>query len=294
MFENSKKYYEAIDGDVDSLGSETIYQPGIYTEGDNVGGNRSLITLTTTPGYLNGLKEGVFGIISLFYLYPDFRGAGRVYDSQTTLAGSEGIVFKKNGGAPTFYSKWEDDGGSSLYFGVEIVTLDEFHLSTTVVNPLTTGPGSGWGCMYIDDKFFDEDNSCSLLKDTEDNIKLGAKWENDTYNAHARFGFFSFLDLSGISAIQTNDLTGKRPWVASFSKFLYDVARNYNYDPSRIRKAIYTFNKNIEGVFWKLDEAGLSGSASSISLSACDIKTGKNKSGFGGYTSVPGCSGVIL
>lgn len=285
------EYYEAASGELVSPGIETIYQPGIHTAGL---ASNSWILLTTTSGYVDSLRNKNFAIITTFNIYDTSDTGAMVFDTQTIHieADVQGIYLRKVAGGPAIKVKWSSGVGTSfLITGTQSeVVCGELHFHLIFGNFATTNGGS----LNIDGEFRKIATPYSGVLNTADptRIRLGARLDDPTSVADdscvADFGFFAILDLDNI--IGDFNIS----WTDAFASMMYTLMQDYNYNPSRIRKEIYTYDKGIKGVYWKLDEAGESGDASNLTLSAYDIRTGKLKSGFGGSTSATGCTGVRL
>jgi len=82
------------------------------------------------------------------------------------------------------------------------------------------------------------------------------------------YGFFAILNIGTITPSTT-----KLAWYEEFTNMLNNLDQ-YNWNPDAMRAAIMSYDPSISGDFWKLDEAGTSGSADSLALVKYNIADG--------------------
>lgn len=210
---------------------------GLHTDGD-----ASYIDLNTTSGYLNGLREAKWAIISIMCPH----SANAISDRYISMEGAAGIYFFDSSGSGDLRFEWA--GTNVLRLTAASVTEDVTHNMVVVAD--ISGENDSW--LRIDsDAYTASDTLCSGL-DAADagKIRLGAAADDAAGKAIADFGFFAILDLSSITTV---DSTFAEELAAAVN-----TACGSTWNPATIQAAIvnydnYTSAGTIAGTCWYLN-----------------------------------------
>jgi len=236
------------------------------------------IDLTTDADYLNDLRNGSFGVVTVFIPDSNTLDAGSYWDADAEP--NYPALVKNDAAAPVITGYFSWPGGASI--------THEITLNEDVVNDWILAVNSSESWASFNGGTVDNDAGHNTLDAAQSTfIRLGANADDPTsWKAIGSFAFFAVLDLSSVTVD------------ATFGQALADavnaVEASHCYDPEKIREAIIGVDSNITGVFWKLDEAGTSGSANSLTLTRYKVEDGTVDSTEGGTTSLSGCTGCII
>lgn len=276
-FTNTIEYYNALEGKLSPLGSETIYQKFIHTTGVT---DSSYIQLATSKNYLNNLRTGIFAIISIHNIYSSSPQFATAYDTRVGGARvGHGISFNRATNPNTYALDWDGvTAGTDDILIQDVVEEDILYTLINIINvpaPICR--------LYLNGGLWGSDTDFRDLFETDPLlIDRGKRHTSDASKGYTigDFGPFFILDLNNVTDTIDAD------WMDSFSNTISNVSIDYKYNVNRIRKAVYAYDNNIEGVYWKFD---------SISdFTAYSVKDGSIKEGFTGETSPAGCSEVNI
>ncbi len=216
--------------------------------------------------------------MSIFILNVDSGCAN--YGRTASAEASSGISFRSfRGNVANRFEEWWS-GDSTFYVAGEPVSEDSTH---NIVAALDVS-GDTIGLFLIDGVLRVTDTNVSGLTACQSTlIRLGARAYDADYKSTAKFGFFAVLYLSGVAVVNQ-----------AFAESLSVAIHGAVFSPDAIRAAIMAVDVNITGVFWKLNEAGESGSFDSQTVVRYDITDGSVDAANGGTSSAAGCDGTII
>jgi len=246
--------------------------PGIHVN------ETGYVTLTTDTDYLNSLKDGSFGFVVITIPESGNIDDDALWDAQAGAVDNPALYYN---GAPVteMHFQWASSGANINH--TLTPTFD------SVNDWVMTANGSASWASFNGEAVNEDAYGATLVAANTNTIRIGADADNPAnHPGSVSFGFFAVLDLSNVTVN------------ATFSQNLADtvnaVRSSYAYDPERIRQAIIAVDSNITGVFWKLDEAGRSGSANGLTLTRYKVEDGSVDSTSGGTTSSSGCTGCTM
>lgn len=247
-------------------------QPGIATDGA-VG----YVDLTTANNYLNDLRAGEFAIVQVYKTAAGF-GASQRLASAETLADLSFVIC---GGAssPQQSIHWTGAAGISTYQKDFGTWLDPHSL--VLVLDSANARSCRDGALVLTDAY------ATLTAADAAKVRLGARARDGGNPASATFGPFFILDLTGVGAVDA-------AFSLSLATAINTACVEHDYDPDAIRAAIIAVDANIAGVYWKLDEAGTSGSFDSQTVIRYDVTDGSVDAANGGTSSAGGCDGAVV
>ena len=213
------------------------------------------IDLKTSYDYLNGLRAGKFGIVTVFNVDSDCADYARLLSNETSPNNAYRMI--RNTTADSYSSLF---GGTSALDGSFTSTENKIHNIATIINISTT---NGWvsqdGVLVVTDP-----NVSGLNAGQNTLLRLGrTSYVASTYSK-AKFGFTAILDFTDVTTVDAT-------WSTELSEAINAAAIASNYDATAIANAIYNYDNAIKGVYYPLNEAS-SGDTSSYYLLARDIQ----------------------
>jgi hypothetical protein len=243
------------------------------------GESGSFLDLLTDFDFLNNLRDGKFGIVSVFEVDSDTANFRKIFSTETSSG--QGLPLRKS--SPETYTSVYD-GTDPFDVGAITITEDNIHSFVQIAN-LTTG--DGW--VLLDGNSMGSDASISGLVASQSTLmRLASNAYSEGAFAKAKFGFTAILDFTAVT--DTIDAT----WSTDLSEAINNAAVSSNYNAHSIAAAIFAYDNNISGVYYALNELS-SGDASDCYLLAYDIATQTAiTQGFYGLTSTSGVTGTRL
>jgi hypothetical protein len=249
--------------------SEASGSAGLETDGNDM----VFVDCKTRHGYINGLRDGKFGIVSVFEVSSDTGTGDRVVSAETSTG--TGLYYTKTLTATG--TVWS--GTNSLN---SIIVAPDDTLNNTLVTAdlsISKGYGNVNGILTGSDT-----NTSGLVAVDATKLRLGGR-ANDVFgNSIAKYGFTAVLDLTNVATVDA-------AWSTGLSIAINAVT---SYDPHAIAAAIYNYDNNITGHYYALNELS-SGDGSNYYLLAYDIQTQTAiTQGVYGLTSPSGVTGTVL
>jgi len=248
--------------------------PGMKTDG--IAG---YIDLKTSYDYLNGLRAGKFGIVSVFE--PSIRAvSGKILSTRTTVNSSYYIQARTT--ADKARLVW---GGTGPYDSLEQTLSDNnVHTVQSVFDIANT---NAW--THFDGSLMSTDTDVSGLFSAQSTfIRLGARADDGSLElTKAKFAFTAILDLSSVTTVDED-------WSTGLSAAINTAAENSGYNAAEIAIAIHQYDPDIVGYYWALNEIN-NGDASDYYLIARAIGTNiEQVADFYGLVSASGVNGTRL
>jgi hypothetical protein len=256
----------------------TTYGPTDHSEesgsaGLGTDGSSGYIDLKTEYDYLNGLRDGKFGIVSVFEMITK-NDASRVYSTET----SSDVGMSLRSSTSNLRMLWNGTNGLS-----EIWPSDAGVLKCTL---LTTDIGNSddiW--VFEDGAQVDTDDTVNgLIPGQSTLLTLASKAYTHTSTTETKFGPQILMDFADVIAVDA-------AWSLGLSQAINAVT---SFDPHDIAAAIAAYDSNITGHYYANNELA-SGDASDYYLLAYDIETQTAiTQGVYGLTSPSGVTGTVL
>jgi hypothetical protein len=243
-------------------------------ETDGVSG---YIDLKTSYDYLNGLRAGKFGILSVFEVDSSTENFRKVLSTETSSG--QGLPIRKSS-ANTY---------TSVYAGTDPFDIGAIALAEgTIHNFLQIadiGNTSGW--VALDGATVGEDTNVSgLVLSQSTLLRLGANAYSEGAFSKAKFGFTCIMNFSAVTTVDA-------AWSLGLSQAINTAALESNYNPHSIAAAIKAYDANIVFVYYALDESN-SGDVSNYYILAYDQDGVQIESEFYGLVSPSGVTGTSL
>jgi hypothetical protein len=254
--------------------SQSSSSAGLETDG--VAG---FIDLKTSFDFLNDMRDGKFGIVSVFEVDSDAQNSARILSGETAL--NTGYRSVRGTSANIYQERWS---GTAEYSNLtQTVSEDNLHNTITTFD---IGSTNAW--FSIDGEFKQEDSDVSGLDPSMSvKFRLGAAAHTEALHAKAKFGFTSILDFTNVTTVDES-------WSTELSEAINTAALSSNYNAHSIAASIFNYDNNISGVYYALNELS-SGDASNCYLLAYDIATQTAiTQGVYGLTSTSGVTGTQL
>jgi hypothetical protein len=186
------------------------------------------IDLNTSAGYLNGLKDDEFAIISTFKPSSDNAANVRIISSENPVS----PIFYDN--SDFFRFSWSAANGAIHDIKG---TAKDVLLNDTIVFDGTNIYGSFNGTTITSDTYTDD----GLATPDANKIRLGAAADNAADPAKATFGPFFILDLRSVTTVDTT-------FAQKLANAVHVAAKENDYSAESIRAAIMAVDANIVGI----------------------------------------------
>jgi hypothetical protein len=247
--------------------SEETGSAGFETDASN-----SFIDCHTLYNALNGLSPAEFGVVTVFEVLAT-DSARRIWSAESLTSGDS--PWTRFSGTPTIQTNWS--GTSSIFVQSNPVPAEELHsfLQTFDASTIRT---------FSDGSAFATDTYSDLNDGQPTFVRLGATADGPSSEIKAKFGFFALLDFTAVTAVDAS-------WGLGLSQAINAVT---SFDPHEIAAAINTYDSDITGYYYALNELS-SGDASDYYLLAYNIQDQTAiTQGVYGLTSPSGVTGTVL
>ena len=270
-------------GDVTGTG-EVTYGPTDHSTATGspamkTNGITGYIDLHTSWNKLNDLRDGKFGIVSVYNVTSGNPNFNRVYTAED---GSDGYRNTLRDVSDTMLSEWNGSTGFSSQNNT--VTFDELHCYADIFDVV----GSKVFTLANGDLLHTDSSVAGLAAGSSTTIRLGGA-ASGAHFTKAKFAFTAILDLTSVTTVNET-------WSTGLSAAINTAAENSNYNPHAIAaamKAYINLTGTADFVYYALDEAHSSNMSNNYGLAYDQDGTAKT-SDFYWMSSPSGVSAASL
>lgn len=246
---------------------------GLLTDGAT-----GFVGLCTSYDYLSSIRETQWAVVSILKPFSGNDNTDRLISFET--ADNTGY-FWTQAGVGAYNSKWT--GTTSIDLNITGQSEDFIH---SIGNASDVAVNDSW--FGIDGVISDSQINAATLNNIDPiNFVLGARADAGADYFNAQYGGQFILDLTSVITVDAS-------WVLGLLQGIDNAAIRGLYDPDLIAAAIFTYDNNIDGFYFPINELA-SGDVSDYYLLAKDLPTQTEQTeSFYGLVSPSGVEGVVI